>query len=134
MTQRAPTRDNANALPEHRERLWLLALGPAIWFAHFMLSYVTGAVWCAKAPTLVDLSVVRVAVTAYTLLALGGIAALGWRGYRHHSYGAASVPHDDDTPADRHRFLGFATLLLCGLSFVATVYVALTVVFIGSCR
>lgn len=122
-------------LPESRESLWLLTVGPLLWFMHFLLSYATAAVWCGKlADRWAPLAGVRTVIAAYTLLALAGIAYAGWRGWRRHRYGAATLPHDDDTPEDRHRFLGFATFLLCGLSFIATVYVALAVVFIGSCQ
>ena len=38
------------------------------------------------------------------------------------SHGNATLPHDDDTPEDRHRFLGFAALLLSALSAVAVIY------------
>ncbi len=125
-----------NASPsEKNESLWWLPAGPAVWFAHFMLSYVTAATWCAKVmERSAAVSPVRIAVAIYTVLALAAIIAIGWRAYRHHRYGNTGLPHDRDTPADRHRFLGFATLLLCGLSFIATVYVALAAVFIGSCR
>ncbi|HEX7029679.1 MAG TPA: hypothetical protein VF254_03720 [Gammaproteobacteria bacterium] len=125
-----------NASPsEKNESLWWLPAAPAVWFAHFMLSYVTAATWCAKVmERSAAVSPVRIAVAIYTVLALAAIIAIGWRAYRHHRYGNAGLPHDRDTPADRHRFLGFATLLLCGLSFIATVYVALAAVFIGSCR
>jgi hypothetical protein len=80
------------------------------------------------------LGTARAAIAVYTVFALFGIAAVARVGYRRHQYGGASAPHDLDTPEDRHRFLGFATLLLAGLSATATVYVALTAVFIGSCN
>ena len=67
-------------------------------------------------------------------MALVAVTWFGARGLRGHRLGDATLPHDDDTPGDRHRFLGFATLLLCGLSFVAVVYVALAVAVIGTCR
>ena len=120
---------------EQRESIWMLFVGPAIWGLHFLLCYVTAAVWCAKAPSaLAPLGAIRTAVVVYTVLALGAIVVVGWIGYRAHSYGAASVPHDDDTPEDRHRFMGFATLLLAGLSGVAVVYAALVVVFVQTCQ
>lgn len=125
---------NTMPLSDKRDSLWWLAVGPGIWFAHFMVSYVTGAVWCAKFAPGGAFWSVRTAVLVYTLVALAGIIAVGWRGYRHHRFGKARLPHDENTPQDRHRFLGFATLLLCGLSFIATLYSALVVVFIGSCR
>jgi len=130
----AVERENAE-LPEGRETLWLLAASPAIWALHFVASYVTGAIWCAKvAGPGGSLGGARVAVAAYTVVALAAIAATAWRGFRKHAHGTATVPHDFDTPGDRHRFLGFSTLLLSGLSAIATLYVALTVAFLGTCR
>lgn len=120
---------------EREESLWLLTVSPTVWAAHFLLCYLTAAIWCAKVVGRDgSLGAVRWAVAVFTVLALAGIVVNGWRGYLRHRHGTAAVPHDFDTPADRHRFLGFATLLLSGLSAVAVVYVALAAVFIGSCR
>jgi hypothetical protein len=131
----AERRDDRKGPPESRESLWMLTFGPAIWSVHLLLSYVTAAVWCAKVVGRSgSLDGVRIAVAVYTVLALLGIGLTAWRGYRQQSFGSATVPHDFDTAADRHRFLGFATLLLSGLSFVATIYVALPILFIGSCQ
>jgi hypothetical protein len=125
----------ATPYPEKSSHLWAIAASPALWAGHFLLSYATAAVWCAKfAGASGSLAPARAAIAAYTVVALAGIALVGWRGAKRHSVGAASVPHDDDSPEDRHRFLGFATLLLSGLSAVATVYSALAAAFIGSCR
>jgi hypothetical protein len=122
-------------LPERKESLWLLTISPAIWSAHFLLSYVTAAVWCAKmAGPGGPLGGARTAIAVYTAVALIGIGITGWFGFRRHSFGDAETPHDFDSPEDRHRFLGFATLLLSALSAVATIYVALAAVFIGNCR
>lgn len=122
-----------------RERplyLWALAASPAIWAAHFLLSYGTASIWCAKVAGVGgSLSGARIAIAAYTAVALAGIALVGWDGHRRHRHRHApdSEPHDDDTPEDRHRFLGQATVLLSALSAVATVFEALVVVFVGSC-
>jgi hypothetical protein len=122
-------------LPETKDSLWLLVFGPAIWALHFLLSYVTAAVYCAKLwQPGQGLTPVQVAVAVYTALALIGIGITGWRGYRQHRFGTATAPHDFATAADRHRFLGFSTLLLCGLSSVATLYVALAAALVGSCH
>ncbi len=119
---------------EKRQSLWLLTASPVLWAAHFLLSYITASIWCAKvAHPNSSFASVRMAIVAYTVVALAGIAIIGWIGYRKHSYGAASLPHDDDTPEDRHRFLGFSTLLLSGLSAVAVIYAALVVVFFRNC-
>ena len=121
-------------LAERKESLWRLIVSPTIWAAHLMLSYVTGAVYCAKAGREASLVSVQWAIAVYTAVAVIGIAWNGWDGYRRHRFGAATLPHDDDTPADRHRFLGFATALLASLSMVATVYAALVILFVRTCR
>ena len=119
---------------EKNQSLWLLTAAPSIWALHFLLCYLTAAIWCGMlAGRDGPLSTVRLAIGAYTALALIGIGITGWIGYRRHTYGNATPPHDFDSPEDRHRFLGFATLLLSALSAVATLYVALPAFFIRSC-
>lgn len=117
------------------ESLWALIGGPLIWSVHFLASYLTASLWCAKvAGPAGPAGFVRWAVAAYTVEALLGIGLSGLHALRRHRFGRATLPHDYDTAADRHRFLGFATLLLAGLSAVATLYVGVAVVFIGTCR
>ena len=77
---------------------------------------------------------VRWAIAVYSVIALIAIGFNGWDGWRRHRYGTEPPPHDDDTPEDRHRFLGYATALLAGLSAIAVIYAALVVVFVGTCR
>jgi amino acid permease len=120
---------------EQYQSLWLLTASPVIWAAHFMLCYITASIWCVKGVGPGgSLEGIRMAIAVYTAVALVAIGIIGWIGYRRHSYGHADLPHDDDTPEDRHRFLGFATLLLSALSAVAVIYAALAAVFIGSCH
>lgn len=119
------------------DTLWMLTLAPAIWAAHLMLCYLTAAIWCAKfAGVDGGLGGVRLAIGWYTAVALMGIAIVGWEGSRRHRHGTEAIQHDfdSDSPDDRHRFLGFATLLLSGLSAVAIAYVALASVYFESCR
>jgi len=120
---------------ERHESIWILTVSPTIWALHFGLCYITAAIWCAKASSaLAPLGGIRTTIAVYTVVALGGILLNGWSGYRAHHYRGASAPHDDDTPEDRHRFMGFATLLLAGLSAVAVIYAALVVVFVETCQ
>jgi hypothetical protein len=120
---------------ERHQSLMIVTAGPLVWAAHFLLCYVTAAVWCAKQDDpLASLMTIRAAITVYTAAALALIAFYGWRGYRAHRLEGAEAPHDDDTPEDRHRFVGYATLLLAGLSGVAVVYAALVAVFIETCQ
>jgi hypothetical protein len=118
-----------------RHSLWLLTFAPAIWAVHLLSCYITAAVWCAKfARPAGPLDGVRTAIAWYTAAALVGIGVVGWEGFRRHRYGTEATTHDLDTPEDRHRFLGFATLLLSGLSAVAVLYAALAAIHFDTCR
>lgn len=122
-------------LDEKHESLWRLIVSPTVWAVHFMLSYVTAAIWCAKfASKQGDLGPTRLLIVIYTVVALAVIAVNGWSGYRRHRLHSETLPHDADTPEDRHRFLGFATLLLAGLSAIAVIFAALVVVYFTDCR
>ncbi len=123
--------------PERDESLWALTVAPTIWAVHFLLSYTSAAVWCAKVgQASASIDGIRVVIAVYTAVALTGIAVAGVIGYRRHGYGHGleTTGHDFDTPEGRHRFLGFAVLLLAGLSAVATIFTALPAVFIQTCR
>jgi hypothetical protein len=134
-----------------RGSLWLLTIAPTIWAAHLLLCYITAAIWCAKfVPSGGPLDGIRNAILWYTAMALVGIAIIGWEGFRRHRFpstplragpstalgagGTEATTHDLDTPEDRHRFLGFATLLLSGLSAVAVLYAALAASYFDTCR
>lgn len=134
---RTPATDRTSEQDDTRESnqsLWMLVISPAIWSIHFLACYITAAVWCAKfAGPRGSLTGVRIAIAGYTILALVGIAAIGWWGYCRHRNGPATVPHDFDTPEDRQRFIGFATLLLSALSAVATLFVAMVAVYVERC-
>ena len=121
---------------EEHQSLWLLTFAPAIWAGHFLLSYATASLWCAPRPSSRAIGPVPDVVAVLTIAALAGIALVGWAGWQRHSLGGVSsgAPHDEDTPEDRHRFLGLATLLLAALSAVATIYVAAASFFFATCR
>jgi hypothetical protein len=115
--------------------LWLLTIAPTIWAAHLLLCYITAAIWCAKFVSYGGaLGSVWSAITWYTALALVGIVLIGWEGFRRHRHGTEATTHDLDSVDDRHRFLGFATLLLAGLSAVGVLYAALAATYFETCR
>lgn len=121
--------------PESEDSLWFLPAAPLVWAAHFLLCYGTAAVWCAKlAGPHGSLLPVRIAIALYTLLALSAVAWLGMRGFKRHRAKGSPPPHAADTPEDRRAFLGFASLLLAGLSGIAIVFEALPAIWLGSCR
>jgi hypothetical protein len=120
---------------EGRQRLFRLVAAPLAWAAHFALTYATVAVWCARvAGREGPLGHARTAVAAYTAVALVVIAAVAHDAWTRYRLGGDRTPLDADTGAGRHRFLGLAAFLLAGLSAVATLYAALAVALIGSCR
>jgi hypothetical protein len=126
--------DSASRLPESGESLWMLTIAPSIWAVHLLACYISAAVWCAK---LVDpggsLGGIRTAIGWYTVIALAVIGLVGWDGFRRHRHGTETTTHDLDSPGDRHRFLGFATVLLSGLSALAVLYAALASSFFEGC-
>jgi hypothetical protein len=118
----------------YSKELWFLIVGPSIWCVHFLISYVAAAVVCAKLPS-ASFGGLRLFLLTLTGVALVGIAAAGIRGLKHHLSGVDEpLPHEDPTSGDRQRFLGYATLLLAGLSAIGTLFVALPLVFFESCR
>jgi hypothetical protein len=124
----------AEVLPERPRYLVLLAIPPVIWMTHFLLTYVTAAVWCARfAGYGGSLGRAHVAIAIYSVVALAGLGATAWSGFTRHRYGTETPPHDSDTPEDRHRFLGLATMLLAGLSGIATIFVWLSTGFFTRC-
>ena len=119
-------------LAEERQSLWLLTIAPSIWAAHFLASYMAAAIWCGLDRG-ADITMLRFIVAGLGVVALAGIGVVAMIGWRKHGRGDVEGGHDRDSPEDRHRFLGFATLLLSGLSAIATVYTALVTIFIRSC-
>lgn len=120
---------------EARESLWALVVPPLIWAAHFLASYITAAVWCAKAAEgFGSLGPARIAIAIYTAVALLALALLARRGWRRHGHQGGSLPHDEDSALSRYRFLGWAAFLLSMLGLVAVAFAAITIVFVGDCR
>ncbi|MBS7544738.1 hypothetical protein [Ancylobacter oerskovii] len=116
-------RDTAN--------MWTLITPPTVWALHFLFCYVAAAIVCAKDPSW--LPGLRLAIAGATLLALGLILLAGLQAHRHWGFGDDLPPHDEATDEDRQHFLGFATLLLVGLSAVAVLFGALPALFITEC-
>jgi hypothetical protein len=124
-----------NKVAEEHQSLWLMAASPTIWAIHLLLSYITAAIWCGMiVGPYGPLATARIAIAVYTVVALVGIGSIGAIGLRRHRLGVSAPPHDADTPEDRHRFIGFSTFLLSGMSAVAVGYAALAAVFIETCQ
>lgn len=119
-------------MTEAWKTLWPILFGPTIWALHFLVCYVFAAVFCAKTGDSADFSVVRLVVAVATAVAIAAIALVGFLGYRQWAI-VSDVRQDQPTDVDRRQLLGQAAILLCGLSAVAVVYVALPALFIASC-
>ncbi|KAF0675844.1 tetratricopeptide repeat protein [Profundibacterium mesophilum] len=120
---------------EERASLWKLTLGPVTWAVHFAASYSLTAVWCAKlAAPQDDITLLRLIIGAGTIVALVVILLFGlsaWRQWNYTQTGRATHAFGD--AENRHEFLGHAATLLCGVSFIGTLYTAIPVLVIGSC-
>jgi len=119
-------------LTETNEPLWVPVLAPALWAVHFTLSYITAALLCGRFGPPASPGI-RVAVAGYTTVALAVMALLFMYGLRGHRYRLPSRPHDDDSPEDRRHFVAFTTMLLAGLSVLATLFVAASIYLVGEC-
>ena len=118
---------------EPRQSLWSLTMGPAIWAGHFLASYAAAAVWCGNAGAHARFGSVMVVFAVVTLLALAAVTWVAWGGWTRYNHGEAVPSHHKDTPEDRHRFLGLATLLLAVLSAVSILYTAAAVAMLRGC-
>lgn len=121
-------------MTQKKTSLWILGLSPLVWSHHFLFSYVFAAVWCAKASGRSgDIKEVRTAISIVTALSLLVVAREIYKGYQKHKSTEGELPHDDDTPEDREKFLGFARFLISCLSFVAIVFNAYVAFVFRSC-
>ena len=120
---------------ERSESLWFLILAPLIWAIHFLLCYLAVAIWCGKfASNPEHLAPVRWTFLLLTTGAVAGIVWVGWNAYRRIRKSPTAHPYDAGPLDDRHRFLGFATVLLAGLSLIATLFVAAVALFMETCH
>lgn len=126
-----------------RANLITLITAPTVWAIHFLVCYVAASAHCAKTmanarvftgPHWPDVTPARIVIALTTIAALAAIAWSSRQAWGHWSAGDAEPPYDEATFDDRQQFLGFATVLLCGLSFIGVIFVALPAVFIGDCR
>lgn len=111
------------------QRLITLVGAPVIWMAHFLVCYVVVSLVCALQLTdsrLFGMNTAQLGIaiaTGIALLLMGGIAAVQLRRWRH-----PTGPDPDLT-----RFFSANTLLLCGLSALALLWVAFPSLVLPTC-
>jgi hypothetical protein len=115
--------------------VWIMAASPCVWALHFLFSYWAAAVWCAKvAERFGSILPVRLGVGALTVAALALLAWIARHAVRRYEGRLLIQEHlTEPSEAERTRFLGHATLLLCSLSAVAIVFDAMPAVVFNSC-
>lgn len=119
--------------PRSPEPIWVPVLAPMIWALHFIACYFWAVLACGRLGMIVFESL-PIAVAVLTAGALAAIAGLLVHGFRRHGYEWPDQPHDDATPEDRTKFMAFTTVLLAGLSWIATLYVGVAAWSIGGCQ
>lgn len=116
--------------------LWRVIIAPIVWALHFLFCYVYGAVYCAKAGRDASLDGPTAVIIGATVVALAliGLSTLRlWR-VRGRSLTDNDFEFEHNTPEERHRFLSHVALMLCLLSAVAVLYVAIPMLYLTSCR
>lgn len=117
-----------------REPLWVPVIGPVIWSTHFTVCYIAVALWCGRFAAAFSVTAFHIVMAGTTAIALAAIAACFLHGFRGHRSRLPDRPHDEDTPEDRQHFVAFTTMLLAGLSFIATGYAALALWMVPTCH
>ncbi len=111
-------------------------MAPTIWAGHFLVVYVGGALWCARAGREAGIDPVRWLTLAASVIALGLIAAIFRSLWRVRTPGDFQRNPDfsGNEPEDRHRFLSHVGITLCALSAVSILFVALPTLMVDTCR
>jgi len=122
-------------LGSRRGNIWWVVAAPLTWALHFLISYITAAIYCAKyVDQEASIEPITIPVAAYTIVALSVIVSVATVGYRRHRLGETTTPHSKPTRGDQVRMIGLATFLLSLLSGIATLFTALVFVLAGSCH
>ena len=113
--------------------IWVPVVAPVIWAMHFLGCYAWLVLACGRFRDPIVQQPTAAAITGVTAIALIAITVLFVHGWRRHGYDLPDQPNDDASPQDRTKFMAFTTMLLAGLSWIATLYVGLAAWSIGGC-
>ena len=115
------------------DRLWVPLISPIIWSSHFTISYIWAAMACGRFASQAAGSL-EPALIGLTLVALVAIGFFFLRAFRQLNFQLPDQPSDDGTPEDRNRFMSYTTLLLAGMSWIATLFVGVAATAMGGCQ
>jgi hypothetical protein len=116
--------------------LWRVIAAPIVWALHFVFCYAYVAIYCEKIGRDAPLGDARIVIAAATVAALACIGTSThhlWR-VRGRSLTDDDFEFEHDRPEERHRFLSHVALMLCVLSAVAVLYVAIPMFYLSTCR
>ena len=116
----------------NRNSLLNLISAPVIWAIHFLLSYVIVSLACAGADSgtwIAGITALQAGIGALTLAAVALLVYIGIVNYDKWRRAPATPVAGDDMS----RFLALASMLLCGLSAIAVIWVAFPVFMLSPC-
>ncbi len=116
--------------------LWQVIFAPVIWALHFLFCYVYAAIYCEKAgrdASLAGPTQVIIGATVLALVLIGLSTVKLWR-VRGRSLTDNDFEFEHNTAEERHRFLSHVAMMLCLLSAIAVLYVAIPMLYLTSCR
>ncbi|HEV2514202.1 MAG TPA: hypothetical protein VGV07_03045 [Devosia sp.] len=116
--------------------LWRVIFAPGVWAVHFLFCYVFAAIYCEKLGRDAALDMATWVIVAATMVALAliGLSTLRLWKVRGRSLTDDDFEFEHNTAEERHRFLSHVALMLCVLSAVAVLYVAIPMLYLTSCR
>ncbi|MCY0096944.1 hypothetical protein [Hoeflea ulvae] len=128
--------EERRTLSEEADSLWMITFAGSIWAVHFVVCYGATAAVCAKlGGDAAAIMTLRLALGGFTLLALAGIAFVGWRSWVQWDFlNDWNYEHALAGKEHRHEFLGHASFLLSIISFIGVIYVSLPVLVLETCQ
>jgi hypothetical protein len=116
----------------NRNSFFSLIIAPVIWGAHFLASYAIVSLACAAAttePLLFDMNVVDVSMAILTLVAIALFIYIGAVNYAKWQ----RALHQQAPGDDLSRFFALCSVMLCGVSAVAVIWVAFPTYMLPPC-
>jgi hypothetical protein len=120
-----------------RDRLIGVMIGPIFWSAYFVISYLVSGTGCslgygkAELAGMSSVQLLLLIAGAITAALIAAAAVQAERGRRRAKESAAGAEHAPERR--RHQFLYATSLVLCGLSLVGTLWLAMAALIVPVC-
>jgi hypothetical protein len=109
-----------------------------IWATYFVVIYVYLSIGCAKGLTHAEgngVNSLTLALFAITLIALAGIALVGWNGYASWRSPSPATGHDEgEATKDQNRFTGLLAMMTSCLALLSAIWVAVPMLMLSPCQ